>query len=60
MDSNVTVEEALVQGIHALQMIGMSVPGSDIAGIAFSAALLTGQVLDIIIEAADGSEEENN
>lgn len=60
MDSDITVEQALVQGIGALQMIAMSMPGTDVAGVSLAAAMLIGQVLDFVIESAESAEEAVN
>lgn len=60
MDSKVTVEQALHQGMAALEAINNTVPGTAIAGLAIAAMILVAEVLDAIIEAAEGGEEAVN
>lgn len=60
MADDITVEQALVQGLSALQVIVGASGDSGLAGMAMGAAILTGEVIDIITNSAAAEEEVAN
>ena len=60
MDSTITVEGALLQGVQALEVVVGAAGDTGLGGMAMAAVILVSEVLTIINTSAELAEEETN